>query len=246
LFACKLAEGSPISPHVIKMIGYIETLDRLGSELHPDLATDVILQSLPASYEPFILNFQMNGLDKTFSELHGMLKTAEESIKKNPNHVMMIQTGNKNRKRWTPPNPKGKGKEKGSNGESSGSKPNPAPKAKSGPTFEDECFHCHEKGHWSRNCKKYLEEKKKKKGSETSTSGINVIEINIALSSSETRRFARGESDVRVGNGAKVAVLAVGTYHLSLPSRLVLELNNCYCIPALRKKHYFLFMFGTS
>jgi hypothetical protein len=101
-----------------------------------------------------------------------------------------------------------------------------------------------------------LEEKKKKKGSETSTSGINIIEINIALSSSEswvfdtrsmihtckslqglseTIRFARGELDVRVSNGAKVAVLAVGTYHLSLPSRLVLELNNCYCIPALSK-----------
>jgi hypothetical protein len=41
--------------------------------------------------------------------------------------------------------------------------------------------------------------------------------------------------DVRVGNGAKVAVMAVGTYHLSLPSRLVLELNNCYCITALSK-----------
>src|SRR6185312_7485375 len=145
------------------------------------------------------------------------------------------------------PNPKGKGKEKSSSGEASGSKLKPAPKAKSGPTSEDECFHCHEKGHWSRNCKKYLEEKKKKKkGSETSTSGINVIEINIALSSSEswvldtgsmihtckslqglseTRRFARGELDVRVGNGAKVAVLAVGTYHLSPPFGLVLELN---------------------
>ena len=36
LFACKLPEGSPVSPHVIKMIGYIETLDRLGSELHQD------------------------------------------------------------------------------------------------------------------------------------------------------------------------------------------------------------------
>jgi hypothetical protein len=30
-------------------------------------------------------------------------------------------------------------------------------------------------------------------------------------------------------------VLVVSTYHLSLPSGLVLELNNCYCIPALRK-----------
>jgi hypothetical protein len=99
----------------------------------------------------------------------------------------------------------------------------------------------------------------KKKGSETSTSGINIInitEINIDIASSEswvfdtssmihtckslqglqrTRRFARGELDVRVGNGAKVAVMAVGTYHFSLPSGLVLELNNCYYIPALNK-----------
>jgi hypothetical protein len=29
--------------------------------------------------------------------------------------------------------------------------------------------------------------------------------------------------------------MAVGTYHLSLPSGLVLELNNCYCISALSK-----------
>jgi hypothetical protein len=36
-----------------------------------NLATDVILQSLPASYEPFILNFQMNGLDKTLVSCMG-------------------------------------------------------------------------------------------------------------------------------------------------------------------------------
>ena len=91
LFSCKLVEGSPVSPHVIKMIGYIETLDRLGSELHDDLAVDIILQSLPPSYEPFIMNFQMNGMEKSLSELHGMLKTAEESIKKSTNHVMVVQ-----------------------------------------------------------------------------------------------------------------------------------------------------------
>jgi hypothetical protein len=42
-----------------------------------------------------------------------MLKTAEDSIKKNPNHVMMAQMEKKIRKCWTPP--KGKGKEKFSN-----------------------------------------------------------------------------------------------------------------------------------
>jgi hypothetical protein len=48
-----------------------------------------------------------------------------------------------------------------------------------------------------------------------------------------TRRFAKGELDVRVGNGGKVAVVAVDSYHLSLPSGLVLELNNCYFISTL-------------
>jgi hypothetical protein len=88
----------------------------------------------------------------------------------------------------------------------------------------------------------------------TSASGINVIEINIAISSSDswvfdtgsiihtckslqglslTRRFAKDELDVRVDNGAKVVGIAVGTFHLLLP--LVLKLNNCYCIPALCK-----------
>jgi hypothetical protein len=33
----------------------------------------------------------MNGMEKTMVELHGMLKTAEDSIKKNLNHVMMVQ-----------------------------------------------------------------------------------------------------------------------------------------------------------
>jgi hypothetical protein len=41
------------------------------------------------------------------------------------------------------------------------------------------------------NCKKYLEEQKMKKGSETSTSGINInaIEINIVISSSDSWVF---------------------------------------------------------
>jgi hypothetical protein len=43
LFVRKLAEGSPVSPHVIKMMGYIKTMDKLGCELEDDLATNVIL-----------------------------------------------------------------------------------------------------------------------------------------------------------------------------------------------------------
>jgi hypothetical protein len=75
---------------VIMMMGYIETLDKVGCELKDDLSTDMILQSLPVSYELFIMNFHMNGMEKTMAALHGMLKVVEDSIKKNPNHVMMV------------------------------------------------------------------------------------------------------------------------------------------------------------
>jgi CRISPR/Cas system-associated protein Csx1 len=123
----------------------------------------------------------MNGMEKNMAQLYEMLKTAEDSIKKNPNHVMMVQKEKKKRKRWTPP--KGKGKEKVSDLPSSSK---PKTKGKSTPSPDEECFHCHKKGYWFRNCKKYLEELKKKKGSETFSSGINVIKINIAVSSSDS------------------------------------------------------------
>jgi hypothetical protein len=160
IFGCKLVEGSSVSPHVIKMMGYIETLTKLGCEIKDDLATDVILQSLPVSYESFIMNFHMNGMEKTMAELHGMLKTVENNINKNPNHVMMVQKEKKKRKHWTPP--KGKGKENVFD-EPSSSKPKT--NGKSCPSPDEECFHYHKKGHWLKNCKKYLDEQKKKKGS---------------------------------------------------------------------------------
>jgi hypothetical protein len=124
------------------MIGYIETLDKLGSELKDDLATNVILQSLSTSYEPFIMNFHMNDMEKMLAGLHEMPKTVEESIKKNPNHVMMVQKENKKRKCWTPL--MGKGKKKFSD------KPprsKSKTKGKSGHSPDEEYFHYHKKGH---------------------------------------------------------------------------------------------------
>ena len=38
---------------------------------------------------------------------------------------------------------------------------------------------------------------------------------------------------MRVGNGSKVDVIAVGALPLHLPSGLVLDLNNCYLVFAL-------------
>ena len=247
LFQCKMAEGSPVGAHVLKMIGYVENLERLGFPLSQELATDLVLQSLPQSYGQFVMNYNMNEIDKPLPELLSMLRTAEQNLQKTkPETIMMVQKG------------KGKGKGKKKKDSKSKGKPKPknaALKPKGGVAKECKCFHCGETGHWKRNCKVYLEDLKKKKGSETSTtSGIFVIEVNLSTSTSwvldtgcgshictnvqelkKSRTLTKGEVDLRVGNGARVAALAVGTYHLTLPTGLIIELEDCYFVPAISR-----------
>ena len=142
LFACRLIEGSLVSPHVIEMIGYIERLEKLGFPLSPELATDVILQSLPTSFEPFILNFHMNSMEKSITEFHVMLKTTEKSVKKSSSHVMMVQKDSKKRK----PKAKAKALDK-----ILSSKPKPVGNSKANPAASDACHHYHKPDHWRRN-----------------------------------------------------------------------------------------------
>ncbi|KAK8713414.1 hypothetical protein V6N13_148632 [Hibiscus sabdariffa] len=65
LFQCKMSEGSPVGAHVLKMMGYIQTLEKLGFALNDELAIDVFLQSLSNSFNQFVLNFNMNEINKT-------------------------------------------------------------------------------------------------------------------------------------------------------------------------------------
>ena len=249
LYQCKLAEGSPVSPHVLKMMGYIENLNRLGYPLSKELATDIILQSLPLSYHQFILNFNMNGLEKSMTELHRMLKTAEQNLRK-PNDVLLVKK-EMNFKKKGKEKAKGKGKGKGKDKVKGGT----LNKGKSvASATESQCFYCNEIGHWKRDCKKFKEDNKK--GSGASTSGIFVIEINISTYQTDSwvldtgsgahicsnmqvlaksRMLNKGEVQLRVGNGARVAALAIGTVSLALPSGMILELNNCYYVPAISR-----------
>jgi hypothetical protein len=79
---CKLAEGAPAGPHVIKMVVYVQRLEKLGLPLGKELSTDFILTSLPPSYGNFISNYHMHGAEKGWNELCGMLKTARVTSRK--------------------------------------------------------------------------------------------------------------------------------------------------------------------
>ncbi|KAK8985782.1 hypothetical protein V6N11_021635 [Hibiscus sabdariffa] len=66
-----------LGAHVIKMMGYIQTLKKLGFPLKNELASDVILQSLLDNFKTFILNFNMKEISKTLPKSLAMLRTAE-------------------------------------------------------------------------------------------------------------------------------------------------------------------------
>ena len=104
-----MREGSPVGAHVIKMMGYIETLEKLRFPLKDELATDVILQSLPDSFNQFVINFNMNEINKTLPQLLGMLRTAESNMKKDGSKSILMVRKDKEKK---VAKPKGKGKSK--------------------------------------------------------------------------------------------------------------------------------------
>ena len=53
--SCKMALGSSVSAHVLKMKSYIDRLEKLGSLVTREMATDLILGSLPPSYDQFVM-----------------------------------------------------------------------------------------------------------------------------------------------------------------------------------------------
>ena len=98
-------------------------------------------------------------------------------------------------------------------------------------------FHCNVEGNWRRNCMAYLVtvKSRKKDGPSEGTSEMLVIETNLTVFSfsswildsgssahlctsmqslEEVRRLRKDEITLRVGNGARIVTVAVGTYPL--------------------------------
>ncbi|KAK8652409.1 hypothetical protein V6N13_061427 [Hibiscus sabdariffa] len=172
----------------------------------------------------------MNEISKTLPQLLGMLRTAESDMKKDGSKsILLVREAKGNGKKVAKSKGSGKTKAKGKN----------VLKPKGAISKDGKSFHCNKSGHWKRNCPVYLEEVKKAKAVGASVSGIYVIDVNMSTSSSWVldtgcgshicisvqglhmrRNLAKGDVDLRVGNGARVAALAVGTYVLSLPRKM--------------------------
>jgi hypothetical protein len=226
-------EHNSVSEHVVKMSGYVQCLNALECQIPDELVIDRVLQSLPPSYKGFFLNYNMQGMTKSLSELFAMLKTAEVEIKKEHNMLMVNKTTDFKKSRRSTNGPKGKKPQKDINRVAS---PPRAPKVK--PRVK--CFHCKGDG----NYPKYLEDKKVGKvvARDKRIFDMHVIDIYLKSARSNTwifdtgsvanicnsqqdlrnkRRLGKNKVTMRVGNGQRVDVVAEGTMHLRLPSGMI-------------------------
>ena len=244
LFKAKMRDGQSVQDHCLTMIKDMEELEKLGVKLDLDLQNDIILQSLTDAYGQFIMNYHMHKLQNSLAELMNMLVTAELSMKGSKGSVLAMERTSSKRKSY------GKKRKSVKKQKVEGSKKKKAePKKKV--DGKGKCFHCNSDGHWKRNCPTYLATLKNKK--EGPSGGMLVIESNLTVSSAsswvldsgssahlctsmqgleDSRRLRDGDMILRVGNGARVAAVAVGTYPLRLPSGLDLVLKDCYYVPA--------------
>ena len=135
-FNYKMEENSSVSEHVLKMSGYADRLNQLGIVIPNQLGIDRVLQSLPPSYKSFVMNYNMQGMQKTLPELFAMLKAAEVEIKKE-HQVLMVNKTTSFKKKGKKGNFKKDGKKVAA----------PTKKPKADPKTDTECFYCKESGH---------------------------------------------------------------------------------------------------
>ena len=107
------------------MSGYNNHLIQLGVNLPDDCVIDRILQSLPPSYKSFVMNYNMQGMNKTIPELFAIKKEHQ---------VLMVNK--------TTSFKKGKGKNKRNFKKNGKQVAAQEKKPKSGPKPETECFYC--------------------------------------------------------------------------------------------------------
>nr|GEV66740.1 hypothetical protein [Tanacetum cinerariifolium] len=222
-------DGQSVSLYPLKLKTYLDILERLGCVMPNELGVSLILNYPYKDYDQFFQNYNMYSIGKTIAELHAMLKLHEKGAK---------------------------GKDKGKTKLAYAPKPKIPPPPKRNNLEKDYvCHHCHEVGHWRRNCPSYhVELKKRKNVSIAGTLGLFTIELyafpnktwvydtgygthiyNTSQGLRGSRKLKHGALSLYVGNGMHVAIKAIGSFDLVLHSGLIIVLDNCHFTPTITR-----------
>ncbi|KAL0402172.1 UNVERIFIED_CONTAM: hypothetical protein Slati_4247100 [Sesamum latifolium] len=164
-FGTKMFEGSSMQSHGVKMLSLVEKLEDLKAGFNNNTYVDMILQSLPPSYDPFIVNYNMNGLEKSIHELINMLVQNEATTHKFEPAVLVGEASTskaKGKRAGCWKRKKGKGTTLTATATTGGAPAAPTEKGKGKvggsqrSRANDVCMHCQGKRHWKRECSQLL------------------------------------------------------------------------------------------
>ncbi|XP_073112285.1 uncharacterized protein [Elaeis guineensis] len=98
LFKIKMHDGQSVREHYLTMIKNLEELEKLDMSIDKELYIDLILQSLTDSFVQFIVNFHMNKIQCTITELVNMLVTTESTLKSSKSSILTMEQTSSKRK----------------------------------------------------------------------------------------------------------------------------------------------------
>ena len=109
LLNIKMAEGTPVRDHVLKMIAHLNKLEILGAKIDGKSQVDIVLMSLPESFKNFRLNYSMSKESYSLAKLLKELQ-ALEGILGHAKSVQVTEKGSssstkKNKKKKKVPKP---------------------------------------------------------------------------------------------------------------------------------------------
>ncbi|GAV83627.1 zf-CCHC domain-containing protein/UBN2_2 domain-containing protein, partial [Cephalotus follicularis] len=237
LFQAQIQEGASVHEHGLKIIDRIEQLAQLGFVIDHDLYVDLIFTSLPKSFSQFLVNFHMNKIEVTLSELIAMLRTTEANFDsgKSKTHSLLLPSSRS-------------AQGKGSASSSCNGKGLLMPVNTKG---KGACFQCGKTGHWKKDFRVAVAAVSADNPHGASTSGMFMIELNLALNSSSSwvldtgygtnlcnalqglrkvRKLRAGDLDLRLGDGSRIIAQAVGICDVNLCNGYVLTLDPCYFV----------------
>ncbi|GJV26621.1 retrotransposon protein, putative, ty1-copia subclass [Tanacetum coccineum] len=205
-------EGQLVAPEIIaayRVQNPVCSTSRVGAS--SDCARISLLQAgRKAEFDSFVQNYNMHSMGKTINELHAMLKLHEQTLPKNNAPVLhAIRAGKGKNKLAYAPKLK-----------------IPPPPKREDPTKDSICHQC---GIFTIELYTFPNK------SWVYDTGCDTHICNTTQGLRGSRKLKPCTLSLYVGNGQRAKVEAIGSYHLSLPSGLVIVLNNCHYAPSITR-----------
>ncbi|XP_070042986.1 uncharacterized protein [Nicotiana tomentosiformis] len=216
LLNTKMAEGSSVKDHVLKMMGLLNELEVLAAVIVKESQVEMVLQTLPDSFQQFCLNYNMNKKDLSLAKLLNELEAARYIIKQQaPVVALNVEKASVSKPRGEKKNKKAhKALEPG--GAIAGVK---KPKGK--------CYHCKQSGHHKNRFPAYMAKLNKQ------DSGATNHICTTLQGFQEMRRLSENEVCVFQANGKLAPAFALGDIRVLFSSDRVLVLEDVLYVPSI-------------